>query len=92
MTASFNTDQDINGNIGVHYRISSQKLAAVTYVANFKKWSNLHDSMLIFTYVHKGLVLKFPILTTNQGDNPSSVTITALLFLGANMIAYYALK
>lgn len=89
----FATDStDVKTNFGVHYRISQQKLAAITFVCGFSEWGRkLTDSMVIGTFVYKGYVIKVPLLTSEQYDWSSNLMSAALLS-ACHLVSYWALK
>lgn len=55
-------------------------------------FTDLTSTGVVLTYIYQGYVLKVPVFTTDQGDNPWGLGMTVGLFAAANFAAYKNLQ
>jgi hypothetical protein len=72
--------------------LTSNKAFSVFFQANYKEFSTLDATMLLFVYNHHGYLLKLPIILSDDQENGPGLVMTGLITLAANALAYAGYK
>jgi len=78
--------------LGINYNLTSSKAASIFFIANFKDFTLLDSTSLMFVYNHNGYLLKLPLVLSDDGDNGPSLAMTALIALAGNALFYGAYR